>query len=135
MSEVDQVPGLVTWLLSPERQAAAVLVSMARSTATPLVQVGRLMSELDGVAEVVVIASHEAGGVLRAQFGPARHLYGGAARVIPSRRYIGLLPRLHLPFGSADSARVTDAIVADVRRLRGGAAGMVAAPGSAPSGG
>ncbi|WP_159621013.1 hypothetical protein [Ruania rhizosphaerae] len=134
MSEIEQIPELVTWLMSTERQAAVVLVSVARSTATPLVQVGRLMSELDGVAEVVVIATQEAGSVLRSQFGPARHLYGGAARVIPSRRFIGLLPRLHLPFGPADSARVTDAIVADVRRLGGGVMGTVPAPEPAPSG-
>ncbi|UFU03672.1 hypothetical protein LQF12_03430 [Ruania suaedae] len=118
MTDAPDVAPLVSWLLSAERQLPVVLVSVARSRASALVDLGRLLGELDGAAQVRVVEA-EAATALRSQFAPARHLYGGAVRVIPAGVSHEAPPRLHVPFGAADSQRVTTAVIEDVRLAQG----------------
>ncbi|UFU07010.1 hypothetical protein [Ruania halotolerans] len=115
-----EVEALVQWLNAEVRTAPTVLISVPRLPPRSFVNVEQIVADVGSGADVFVISTPLAVATLRARYGPARHLYAGAARVIPPPRSHASAPPLRVPFGPADGVRVSRTLLADVRRVLAG---------------
>jgi len=113
--EADRLSG---YLGDHTRSRIVILASIAQATGRSYVDAQRLAREVRDHADVYILTP-EGGRALRRNARAARNVFGGAAQVFEPP-HSGISPMdtpLRVAFGPLDVDRMTNVLIADVRRL------------------
>ncbi|MGW2091526.1 hypothetical protein [Promicromonospora sukumoe] len=130
----DQARELAAELQRQGRRWPVVVISTAAGHDTPFVDPQRVLDDVAGLAEVVVIPTGDISWEFSSGMPPDTQVYGGASRVYGTDLEWVHQPRrspLHFAYSPDEDARVRDRLIADVMRFAV-RAGIVGAARSAP---
>ncbi|MFI8528076.1 hypothetical protein ACIGB8_26700 [Promicromonospora sukumoe] len=130
----DQARELAAELQRPGRRWPVVVISTAAGHETPFVDPQRVLDDVAGLAEVVVIPTGDVSWEFSSGMPPDTQVYGGASRVYGTDLEWVHQPRrspLHFAYSPDEDARVRDRLIGDVMRFAV-RAGIVGAARSAP---
>ncbi|WP_036968461.1 hypothetical protein, partial [Promicromonospora kroppenstedtii] len=134
----DQARELATELQRQGRSWPVVVISTPAGHDAPFVDPQRVLDDVAGLAEVVVIPTGDVSWEFSSGMPPDTQVYGGASRVYGTDLEWVHQPRrspLHFAYSSDEDARVRDRLVSDVMRfaVRAGIVGAArSAPGATP---
>ncbi|MCP2264966.1 hypothetical protein ACFQHV_10805 [Promicromonospora thailandica] len=134
VSSEDQARELAAALQRPGRDRPVVVISTPAGHDTPFVDPQRVLDDVDGLAEVVVIPTGDVSWAFSSGMPPDTQVYGGASRVYGTDLEWVHQPRrspLHFAYSPDEDARVHDRLVGDVMRFAV-RAGIVGSARSAP---
>ncbi|GAA4722309.1 hypothetical protein APR04_001371 [Promicromonospora umidemergens] len=137
----DQARELAAALQRPGRSSPVVVISTPAGHDVPFVDPQRVLDDVAGLAEVVVIPTGDVSWAFSSGMPPDTQVYGGASRVYGTDLEWVHHPRrspLHFAYSADEDVRVRDRLVSDVMRfaVRAGIVGSVrSAPDVAPTGG
>lgn len=130
----DQARQLAHRLQRPDRAWPVVVISTPAGRDTPFVDPGRVLDEVSGLAEVVVIPTGDISWEFSRHMPEGTQVYGGASRVYGTGLDWVHVPQrspLHFAYTSADGTRLQERLVRDA--LAGALhAGLVGAAEPAP---
>ncbi|WP_369371171.1 hypothetical protein AB1046_20730 [Promicromonospora sp. Populi] len=130
----DQARELAAELQRASRRWPVVVISTAAGQDTPFVDPQRVLDDVAGLAEVVVIPTGDVSWAFSSDMPPDTQVYGGASRVYGTDLEWVHHPRrspLHFAYSPDEDARVRDRLVGDVMRFAV-RAGIVGAARPAP---
>jgi hypothetical protein len=130
----DQARELAAALQRPRRRWPVVVISTPAGHDAPFVDPQRVLDDVAGLAEVVVIPTGDVSWAFSSGMPPDTQVYGGASRVYGTDLEWVHQPRrspLHFAYSSDEDARVRDRLISDVMRFAV-RAGIVGAARSAP---
>jgi hypothetical protein len=130
----DQARELAAALQRPGRDQPVVVISTPAGRDVPYVDPKRVLDDVAGLAEVVVIPTGDVSWAFSSGMPPDTQVYGGASRVYGTDLEWVHHPRrspLHFAYSADEDERVRDRLVSDVMRFAV-RAGIVGAPRSAP---
>ncbi|WP_026365862.1 hypothetical protein [Promicromonospora sukumoe] len=133
-----QARELATELQRQGRPWPVVVISTPAGHDAPFVDPQRVLDDVAGLAEVVVIPTGDVSWEFSSGMPPDTQVYGGASRVYGTDLEWVHQPRrspLHFAYSSDEDARVRDRLVSDVMRfaVRAGIVGAArSAPGATP---
>ncbi|MEU4388757.1 hypothetical protein [Promicromonospora sp. NPDC023805] len=130
----DQARELAAALQRPGRNQPVVVISTPAGRDIPYVDPKRVLDDVAGLAEVVVIPTGDVSWAFSSGMPPDTQVYGGASRVYGTDLEWVHHPRrspLHFAYSADEDERVRDRLVSDVMRFAV-RAGIVGAPRSAP---
>lgn len=137
----DEARELAAALQRPDRGCPVVVISTPAGHDSPFVDPQRVLDDVAGLAEVVVIPTGDVSWAFSSGMPPDTQVYGGASRVYGTDLEWVYQPRrspLHFAYSADEDARVRDRLVGDVMRfaVRAGIVGSArSAPGAAATGG
>lgn len=137
----DQARELAAALQRPGRSSPVVVISTPAGHDAPYVDPQRVLDDVAGLAEVVVIPTGDVSWAFSSGMPPDTQVYGGASRVYGTDLEWVHHPRrspLHFAYSSDEDVRVRDRLVSDVMRfaVRAGIVGSArSAPDAAPTAG
>ncbi|GAA4720448.1 hypothetical protein GCM10023216_06690 [Isoptericola chiayiensis] len=112
----DEAEALAARLQDPARAWPVVVVSTPREHGVPYVDPDRVLDDVRGLAEVVVVRTGEASWAFSHAMPPGTQVYGGASRVYPVGldwvHDVGRSP-LWFAYDDAEGTRVRDRLVQD----------------------
>lgn len=132
----DQARELAAALQRPGRDRPVVVISTPAGHDTPFVDPQRVLDDVAGLAEVMVIPTGDVSWAFSSGMPPDTQVYGGASRVYGTDLEWVHHPRsspLHFAYSPDEDARVHDRLVGDVMRfaVRAGIVGSArTAPGA-----
>ncbi|WP_407316796.1 hypothetical protein UQW22_10315 [Isoptericola halotolerans] len=134
-----QAEDLAARLQHPDRTWPVVVVSTTRDRGRPCVDPARVLDEVRGLAEVVVVHTGEPSWAFSHGMPPGTPVYGGASRVYPvGVEWVHDPSRSTLWFADdgAEGTRVHELLVQDAltAAVSAGLAGTAAAPGGSTTG-
>lgn len=116
---IPQATQLAQHLLDDARSHPVVVISIARGASGPYVDADRVADELQGVAQVYVVATGAISWALSDELPPRGDVYGGASRVYPPgadwARDVYRAP-LRFAGDAAEGERTTDILISDALR-------------------
>ncbi|MFI6424131.1 hypothetical protein [Promicromonospora sp. NPDC050880] len=115
-----QARELASALQRPGRDRPVVVISTPAGHDTPFVDPQRVLDDVAGLAEVVVIPTGDVSWAFSSGMPPDTQVYGGASRVYGTDLEWVHHPRrspLHFAYSPDEDARVHDRLVGDVMRL------------------
>lgn len=130
----DQARELAAALQRPGRDQPVVVISTPAGHDSPFVDPKRVLDDVDGLAEVVVIPTGDVSWAFSSGMPPDTQVYGGASRVYGTDLEWVHHPRrspLHFAYSADEDERVRDRLVSDVMRFAV-RAGIVGSGRSAP---
>lgn len=130
----DQARELAAALQRPGRNQPVVVISTPAGRDVPYVDPKRVLDDVAGLAEVVVIPTGDVSWAFSSGMPPDTQVYGGASRVYGTDLEWVHHPRrspLHFAYSADEDERVRDRLVSDVMRFAV-REGIVGAPRSAP---
>ncbi|MFC8800143.1 hypothetical protein ACFT2C_20610 [Promicromonospora sp. NPDC057138] len=130
----DEARELAAALQRPDRGRPVVVISTPAGHDAPFVDPQRVLDDIAGLAEVVVIPTGDVSWAFSSGMPPDTQVYGGASRVYGTDLEWVHQPRrspLHFAYSADEDARVRDRLVGDVMRFAV-RAGIVGAARSAP---
>jgi hypothetical protein len=130
----DQARELAAALQRPGRDRPVVVISTPAGHDTPFVDPQRVLDDVAGLAEVMVIPTGDVSWAFSSGMPPDTQVYGGASRVYGTDLEWVHHPRsspLHFAYSPDEDARVHDRLVGDVMRFAV-RAGIVGSARSAP---
>ena len=130
----DQARELAAALQRPGRDHPVVVISTPAGHDAPFVDPQRVLDDVAGLAEVVVIPTGDVSWAFSSGMPPDTQVYGGASRVYGTDLEWVHHPRrspLHFAYSADEDARVRDRLVGDVMRFAV-RAGIVGAARSTP---
>lgn len=130
----DQARELAAALQRPGRDQPVVVISTPAGRDVPYVDPKRVLDDVAGLAEVVVIPTGDVSWAFSSGMPPDTQVYGGASRVYGTDLEWVHHPRrspLHFAYSADEDERVRERLVGDVMRFAV-RAGIVGAPRSAP---
>ncbi|MDR7382380.1 hypothetical protein [Promicromonospora iranensis] len=130
----DQARELAAALQRPGRDRPVVVISTPAGHDAPFVDPKRVLDDVAGLAEVVVIPTGDVSWAFSSGMPPDTQVYGGASRVYGTDLEWVHHPRrspLHFAYSADEDARVRDRLVSDVMRFAV-RAGIVGSARSAP---
>ncbi|MGI5189728.1 hypothetical protein ACQEVI_16435 [Promicromonospora sp. CA-289599] len=130
----DQARELAAALQRPGRDQPVVVISTPAGRDVPYVDPKRVLDDVAGLAEVVVIPTGDVSWAFSSGMPPDTQVYGGASRVYGTDLEWVHHPRrspLHFAYSADEDERVRDRLVSDVMRFAV-REGIVGAPRSAP---
>ncbi|MFC4630815.1 hypothetical protein ACFO6V_21395 [Promicromonospora alba] len=130
----DQARELAAALQRPGRNQPVVVISTPAGRDVPYVDPKRVLDDVAGLAEVVVIPTGDVSWAFSSGMPPDTQVYGGASRVYGTDLEWVHHPRrspLHFAYSADEDERVRERLVGDVMRFAV-RAGIVGAPRSAP---
>jgi len=125
---------LAAALQRPGRARPVVVISTPAGHVAPFVDPQRVLDDVAGLADVVVIPTGDVSWAFSSGMPPDTQVYGGASRVYGTDLEWVHHPRrspLHFAYSADEDARVHDRLVGDVMRFAV-RAGIVGSPRSAP---
>jgi hypothetical protein len=137
----DQARELAAALQRPGRSSPVVVISTPAGHDAPFVDPQRVLDDVAGLAEVVVIPTGDVSWAFSSGMPPDTQVYGGASRVYGTDLEWVHHPRrspLHFAYSADEDVRVRDRLVSDVMRfaVRAGIVGSArSAPDAAPTDG
>ncbi|GAB2504057.1 hypothetical protein GCM10027063_49150 [Promicromonospora xylanilytica] len=137
----DQARELAAALQRPGRSSPVVVISTPAGHDAPYVDPQRVLDDVAGLAEVVVIPTGDVSWAFSSGMPPDTQVYGGASRVYGTDLEWVHHPRrspLHFAYSADEDVRVRDRLVSDVMRfaVRAGIVGSArSAPDAAPTAG
>ncbi|MFD2797148.1 hypothetical protein ACFS27_26560 [Promicromonospora vindobonensis] len=137
----DQARELAAALQRPGRDSPVVVISTPAGHDAPFVDPQRVLDDVAGLAEVVVIPTGDVSWAFSSGMPPDTQVYGGASRVYGTDLEWVHHPRrspLHFAYSADEDVRVRDRLVGDVMRfaVRAGTVGSArSAPDAAPTDG
>jgi hypothetical protein len=132
----DEARELAAALQRPGRGRPVVVISTPAGHDAPFVDPQRVLDDVAGLADVVVIPTGDVSWAFSSGMPPDTQVYGGASRVYGTDLEWVHHPRrspLHFAYSADEDARVRDRLVGDVMRLAV-RAGIVGAARTAPDG-
>ncbi|MEU4365415.1 hypothetical protein [Promicromonospora sp. NPDC023987] len=135
----DQARDLAAALQRPGRSSPVVVISTPAGHDVPFVDPQRVLDDVAGLAEVVVIPTGDVSWAFSSGMPPDTQVYGGASRVYGTDLEWVVHPRrspLHFAYSADEDVRVRDRLVGDVMRfaVRAGIVGSArSAPDAAPT--
>lgn len=130
----DQARELAAALQRPGRNQPVVVISTPAGRDVPYVDPKRVLDDVAGLAEVVVIPTGDVSWAFSSGMPPDTQVYGGASRVYGTDLEWVHHPRrspLHFAYSADEDERVRERLVGDVMRFAV-REGIVGAPRSAP---
>lgn len=130
----DEARELAAALQRPDRTRPVVVISTPAGYGAPFVDPQRVLDDIAGLAEVVVIPTGDVSWAFSSGMPPDTQVYGGASRVYGTDLEWVHQPRrspLHFAYSADEDSRVRDRLVGDVMRFAV-RAGIVGAARSAP---
>ncbi|WP_275004813.1 hypothetical protein [Promicromonospora iranensis] len=130
----DQARELAAALQRPGRDRPVVVISTPAGHDAPFVDPQRVLDDVAGLAEVVVIPTGDVSWAFSSGMPPDTQVYGGASRVYGTDLEWVHHPRrspLHFAYSDDEDARVRERLVSDVMRFAV-RAGIVGSARSAP---
>jgi hypothetical protein len=130
----DEARELAAALQRPDRSRPVVVISTPAGHDAPFVDPQRVLDDIAGLADVVVIPTGDVSWAFSSGMPPDTQVYGGASRVYGTDLEWVHHPRrspLHFAYSADEDARVRDRLVGDVMRFAV-RAGIVGSPRSAP---
>jgi hypothetical protein len=130
----DQARELAAALQRPGRERPVVVISTPAGHDAPFVDPQRVLDDVAGLAEVVVIPTGDVSWAFSSGMPPDTQVYGGASRVYGTDLEWVHHPRrspLHFAYSDDEDARVRDRLVSDVMRFAV-RAGILGSARSAP---
>lgn len=130
----DEARELAAALQRPDRSRPVVVISTPAGHDVPFVDPQRVLDDIAGLAEVVVIPTGDVSWAFSSGMPPDTQVYGGASRVYGTDLEWVHQPRrspLHFAYSADEDARVRDRLVGDVMRFAV-RAGIVGSARSAP---
>lgn len=130
----DEARELAAALQRPDRSRPVVVISTPAGHDVPFVDPQRVLDDIAGLAEVVVIPTGDVSWAFSSGMPPDTQVYGGASRVYGTDLEWVHQPRrspLHFAYSADEDARVRDRLVSDVMRFAV-RAGIVGSARSAP---
>jgi hypothetical protein len=130
----DEARELAAALQRPDRSRPVVVISTPAGYDAPFVDPQRVLDDIAGLAEVVVIPTGDVSWAFSSGMPPDTQVYGGASRVYGTDLEWVHQPRrspLHFAYSADEDARVRDRLVSDVMRFAV-RAGIVGSARSAP---
>lgn len=130
----DQARELAAALQRPGRDQPVVVISTPAGRDVPYVDPKRVLDDVAGLAEVVVIPTGDVSWAFSSGMPPDTQVYGGASRVYGTDLEWVHHPRrspLHFAYSADEDERVRERLVGDVMRFAV-RAGIVGAPRSTP---
>jgi hypothetical protein len=130
----DQARELAAALQRPGRSQPVVVISTPAGRDVPYVDPKRVLDDVAGLAEVVVIPTGDVSWAFSSGMPPDTQVYGGASRVYGTDLEWVHHPRrspLHFAYSADEDERVRERLVGDVMRFAV-REGIVGAPRSAP---
>lgn len=126
----DQARELAAALQRQGRSSPVVVISTPAGHETPFVDPQRVLDDVAGLAEVVVIPTGDVSWAFSSGMPPDTQVYGGASRVYGTDLEWVHHPRrspLHFAYSADEDVRVRDRLVSDVMRfaVRAGTVGAV----------
>ncbi|WP_129784138.1 hypothetical protein [Promicromonospora panici] len=137
----DEARELAAALQRPDRSRPVVVISTPAGYDAPFVDPQRVLDDIAGLAEVVVIPTGDVSWAFSSGMPPDTQVYGGASRVYGTDLEWVHQPRrspLHFAYSVDEDSRVRDRLVSDVMRfaVRAGIVGSArSAPDAATTGG
>jgi hypothetical protein len=137
----EQARELAAALQRPGRDSPVVVISTPAGHDAPFVDPQRVLDDVAGLAEVVVIPTGDVSWAFSSGMPPDTQVYGGASRVYGTDLEWVHHPRrspLHFAYSADEDVRVRDRLVSDVMRfaVRAGIVGSARpAPDAAPTDG
>ena len=116
----DQARELAATLQRSGRARPVVVISTPAGHDSPYVDPHRVLDDVAGLAEVVVIPTGDVSWAFSSGMPPDTQVYGGASRVYGTDLEWVHQPRrspLHFAYSAAEDARVRDRLVSDVMRF------------------
>ena len=130
----DEARELAAALQRPDRSRPVVVISTPAGHDAPFVDPQRVLDDIAGLADVVVIPTGDVSWAFSSGMPPDTQVYGGASRVYGTDLEWVHHPRrspLHFAYSADEDARVRDRLVGDVMRFAV-RAGIVGAARPAP---
>ncbi|MBO0608527.1 hypothetical protein [Myceligenerans salitolerans] len=136
----DEARDFARFLQVPNRAWPVVVISTPAGRTTPYVDPQRVLDDVAGLAEVVVIPTGDVSWAFSRGMPEYTQVYGGASRVYPTGLdWVHDLRRspLHFAYSLADGPKVRDRLVSDAlsAAVRAGLAGAAGAAAGGPGSG
>ncbi|RPF22695.1 hypothetical protein [Myceligenerans xiligouense] len=140
VADEDEAREFARFLQVPNRAWPVVVISTPAGRPTPYVDPQRVLDDVAGLAEVVVIPTGDVSWAFSRGMPEYTQVYGGASRVYPTGLdWIHDLRRspLHFAYSMADGPKVRDRLVSDAlsAAVRAGLAGATEAGAGGPGAG